>query len=94
MPSGVSVELPDRTNINQIIQRERWRRTPRNPRILDELHEIPDHFRNTKVGEFEDEHLHLDCDRITVLSTRGNIRLLTRIRINMVRRQNVRTAPK
>lgn len=65
--SGVLVELPDRTNINEIIQRERSRRMPRNPRILDELHDIPDRFRRTKVGEsfliydsFEDENYNLD----------------------------------
>lgn len=50
-----------------------WRMS-RNPRILDELHEIPDSSRKTKVGEqffiydsFEDEHYRLDCYRILVL---------------------------
>lgn len=72
--SGVLSELPDQTNINHIIQRERSWKIPRNPKILDELHVIPDNFRKTKVGEpffiydsFEDEHYNLDCDRIILL---------------------------
>lgn len=70
MPSGVSAELPGRTYINQIIQRERLRRTPRNPRILDELHEIPDHFGETKVGEQNFVFLiHLKTNTLTWIAT-------------------------
>uniref|UniRef100_A0ABD2VWZ0 MULE transposase domain-containing protein n=1 Tax=Trichogramma kaykai TaxID=54128 RepID=A0ABD2VWZ0_9HYME len=87
VPLPVLAELPDRENVKQIIQRERKKNVPANPRTLEELLDIPDQFRKTKVGEpfliydsFEDENA-AGTDRIIVFSTKENLSDLARSRI-------------
>lgn len=67
--SNVLAELPDRQNITKLIQRERSRGMPTNPKQVDQLGRIPDRFRKTLAGEnfllydsFEDANAVTDLD--------------------------------
>lgn len=83
LPASVLAKLPDRVNSAKQVQRERLKEMPSNPQSIQELEEIPDKYKVTKVGEnfllydsYEDEEYNLTCCRIIIYATLDNLRKL------------------
>jgi len=83
VPAGILAELPERQNIRKAITRQRVNNMPSNPRSMNELHELPNQFKQTIAGDqfllydsFEDIDYQLTCGRIIIFATKENLRIL------------------
>lgn len=83
VPDEVAAHLPDIPNIRQAIVRERSKRLPANPRVLEDLEIIPRKYSVNKSGDpfllydsLNDEAEELECGRIIIFATQSNLRKL------------------